>query len=124
MFPIDVTLHSYRRLNSAIIRNASYVHTVSDVHNALIAAHEKNAPRKDIYALIGCGEEASLETVLSTDFMLSLSIEGTALFTVANTFNHSCMPNTVLVSSYNCHDMRILSLAPVRQVRDDDYYWK
>lgn len=113
----DVTLQAYRMLNGAIIRNASSIHTVSDVHTAVIAAHEKGAPLKALYKLIDCKEDARVEEVLGSDFMLGLCVEGTGLYAVANTFNHSCAPNLALVSSFNCHDMQLLTLSPVRPVR-------
>jgi SET and MYND domain-containing protein len=45
--------------------------------------------------------------------MSELCINGTGLFAIANTFNHSCEPNIALMSPFNDSRLRVVAIRPV-----------
>ena len=106
-----ITLSTYRRLNSAILRNAQTVNPVSDLH-----AWFDNALKDDSLELMAKlkFDADALKNYMATDEMTRLSrIEGAALLPVANCMNHSCDPNVISSSSHNNDTCSFVALRPI-----------
>ncbi len=90
-----VTLANYRRLNSAILRNAQTVTPVSDVHMWFERALEDEKRFPNLMESLDFTPE-QLKHYMAKPEMTSLSkVEGFALLPVANCMNHSCDPNVI-----------------------------
>jgi SET domain-containing protein len=47
-------------------------------------------------------------------FMNNLCISGTGLYSVANTMNHSCLPNVAITCSTNSDEVSVLALTQIK----------
>ena len=84
---------TFRMLHGVLQRNASRVQPVSDVHMYLCSVLPV----------------ARVAPLLSADWAVALAPGGTALFRVANTVNHSCVPNCQFASTTNDHRLAVIA---------------
>jgi len=107
-----VNINMYRILNGAILRNAQALNPVSDLHNYL-----NSIPPEDQFKIVNeyDPQVPSPMDFISSDFMKSLCIEGTGLFSIANSMNHSCFPNVVSSSSNNNHSVSLFALRSIKK---------
>jgi hypothetical protein len=127
MFVIDkvFTIDLYRFLHGVITRNASSLLPVSDWHKYIDGLPEKEQHEIVEYVfwwqcllLRWCVHIVTFSSVypsknsmldakltignyMQSTLMLDLCIEGTGLFPIANSMNHSCEPNTTLACATN-----------------------
>jgi hypothetical protein len=110
-------LERFRRYNSAIMRNAQTVQPVSDLHDFLVDLGEEDvAPvvHGFIAVAIGATRSLTLLDVLDSDAMAALNVVGASgLYSVANSMNHSCAPNAVVVSSFPDCRIRVVAVRDI-----------
>jgi hypothetical protein len=128
MFVIDkvFTIDLYRFLHGVITRNASSLLPVSDWHKYIDGLPEKEQHEiveyvfwwQCLFAPLVCSycnvlfrlsfkqnsmldAKLTIGNYMQSTLMLDLCIEGTGLFPIANSMNHSCEPNTTLACATN-----------------------
>lgn len=104
-----LTVRNYRYLHSVITRNAQTVNPVSDFHLYLNSLSPSQ--QQQIVSLIN--SKLTPFEFLANDIMKDLCVMGTALYAVANTLNHSCLPNVMAVCSHNSHRLTLIALRDI-----------
>eukprot|EP01126_Amoeba_proteus_P000562 TRINITY_DN1015_c0_g3_i1.p1 TRINITY_DN1015_c0_g3~~TRINITY_DN1015_c0_g3_i1.p1 ORF type:complete len:360 (+),score=66.90 TRINITY_DN1015_c0_g3_i1:474-1553(+) len=108
-----VSLHTYRELNGAILRNAQALNPVSDVHlylNSLLPHKQQE--------LIDLWPSPDVKTptdFIKSDYMVNKCIMGTGLFLIANSTNHSCSPNLFSTSSTNNYYVTMIAKRKIKK---------
>eukprot|EP01122_Echinamoeba_exundans_P009885 TRINITY_DN355_c0_g1_i10.p1 TRINITY_DN355_c0_g1~~TRINITY_DN355_c0_g1_i10.p1 ORF type:complete len:489 (-),score=48.55 TRINITY_DN355_c0_g1_i10:1216-2682(-) len=105
------TIQNYRFLHGVIARNAQNLLPVSDLH-----LHLNSLPPDDQQTLVN-KLDASLSPLefSQSPFMNNLCISGTGLYAVANTMNHSCLPNVAVTCSTNSDEISVLALTRIKR---------
>lgn len=128
-----INLTTYRRFETAILRNAQTVTPVSDVHMWFERALQSEEEEKSGALLKELGfTPDSLKAYMATPEMLGLSkVEGFAMLPVGNCMNHSCNPNVIASSSHNDHTATFVALHQIEEGEelfisyvDDNLEWE
>jgi len=123
-------VHVYRQLNGLILRNASTLHPITDVHLML----QQLVSQKDTFSLpllkqICQSEKLPIVGAKSADALLPivlqysqklqrLCVTGTGVFAIHNCMNHSCEPNVVTMCSRTDRSVRVVALKDIH--KDDE----
>lgn len=105
-----ITEDLYHELHGIITRNAHHLNPLSDFHLHLESLNKFN---QHLLASHYDEDITPLELV-QTEWMRGLTVEGTGLFEVANSMNHSCEPNASVVHCDADHTISIVSKAPIK----------
>lgn len=76
-----------------------YISDLPDIHQSIIA----NIYQKGITAM----------DFIHSEWMQSLTVDGTGLFLIGNSINHSCNPNVASASCSNDHNLSLVSVRPI-----------
>jgi hypothetical protein len=116
----------YRSLNGLILRNASTVNPITDIHSFLENLVEKKTDlackilrqmcqSENIDVDDNCSARTLLEKIVQSNSLQSLCITGTGILTIHNCMNHSCSPNVVTMSPYTDHKVRVVALRDIKK---------
>lgn len=105
-----ITEELYHELHGIITRNAHHLNPLSDFHLHLESLNQFNQ-----HLLVShYSEDITPLELVQTEWMKNLTVEGTGLFEVANSMNHSCQPNCAVVHCDNDHTIAIVSKIPIQ----------
>lgn len=123
-------VHVYRQLNGLILRNASTLHPITDVHlmlQQLVSQKDtvslpllKQICQSEKLPIVGAkSADALLPIVLQYSQKLQrLCVTGTGVFAFHNCMNHSCEPNVVTMCSRTDRSVRVVALKDIH--KDDE----
>lgn len=104
-----ITEDLYHELHGIITRNAHHLNPLSDFHLHLESLNQINQHMLASHY----SEDITPMELVQTEWMKNLTVEGTGLFEVANSINHSCQPNSSVVHCDADHTISIVSKIPI-----------
>ena len=104
-----VTEDLYHELHGIISRNAHHLNPLSDFHLFL----EGLNPINQVLLVSHYNEHITPSDFVQSDWMKNLTVEGTGLFEVANSINHSCEPNSMIVHCNADYTISVVSRVPI-----------
>lgn len=104
-----LTSDLYHELHGIITRNAHHLNPLSDFHLYLEGLNALNQ------ALLVSHYDEDMKPVdfVQSDWMRNLTVEGTGLYEVTNSINHSCEPNAMVVHCNADHTISVVTKVPI-----------
>jgi tetratricopeptide (TPR) repeat protein len=118
IFEKFMNINMYRSFNGLILRNASTVTPISDFH---IYLEKKNLDNSDVSLMFKLlmphirGIITGVEDLLRCEYMNNLCVMGTAPFTIHNSMNHNCSPNTTGMSNKRDHTISVVAIKDIKK---------
>lgn len=104
-----ITQELYHELHGIITRNAHHLQPLSDFHLHL----ESMSPFNQSLLASHYQDDITPMELVQSDWMKNLCVEGTGLFEVTNSMNHSCEPNAMVVHCHADNTISVVSKVPV-----------
>lgn len=104
-------------MNGLILRNSTTVTPISDFHVYLQKQNLTQTDLEKLYKKMNKEEKkiTRIEELLSSDYMSSLCLNGSAPLTIHNSMNHNCEPNVTSMSSSNDHKVSIVAIKEIKK---------
>jgi SET and MYND domain-containing protein len=100
-----ITEELYSELHGILTRNAHHLNPLSDFHIYLEGLSAFN----QALLVSQYDEEMKPMDFVQTEWMKNLTVEGTGLFEITNSINHSCRPNSMVVHCNTDHTISVVS---------------